>query len=195
MSCSPFDVRDYVLEELSEEERRAVEAHALACASCREELDRLRVTHAAMLTFRDEEIPQRIAFVSDKVFEPSSFRRFWSAFWTSSARLAFAASAMLLVAAVVWRPPARVAPPAPAVDMARLQAEFEARFEDAIAKAVTASEARQEKRTAEILQSAARRYEMDRSALLAAADENFRMMRMREGSMVLASSGSAGAGR
>ena len=55
-----------------------MEAHVETCPRCREELDRLRLTEAALFALRDEEIPQRIAFVSDKIFEPSPARR-WMA--------------------------------------------------------------------------------------------------------------------
>ena len=95
MSCSPFDLKDYFLKELTDPQRRQMEAHVNTCQPCREELDRLRLTEAAMFSLRDEEIPQRIAFVSDQVFEPSPWRRWWGAFWGSSARLGFASAAML----------------------------------------------------------------------------------------------------
>ena len=45
----------------------------LPVPSCREELARLRLTLDALSTLREEEMPRRIAFVSDKVFEP----RWW----------------------------------------------------------------------------------------------------------------------
>jgi hypothetical protein len=113
MSCSPFDLRDYFLQELAgPHQQRQVEAHVKTCASCREELDRLRVTGAALHSMADEEIPQRIAFVSDKIFEPSPWRRWLAAFWNSGARLGFASAAMLSVSLVVFalRPA-----PAPAI--------------------------------------------------------------------------------
>jgi anti-sigma factor RsiW len=102
MSCSPFDVRDYCLRELPETERRQVEAHVHGCGACREEVERLRLTEAALFALRDEEIPQRIAFVSDKIFEPSPWRRAWDAFWGSTARLGFASAALLSVALIVF---------------------------------------------------------------------------------------------
>jgi anti-sigma factor RsiW len=103
MSCSPFDLRDYFLKELPDPQRqRQVEAHVKACATCREELDRLRITGAALLSMADEEIPQRIAFVSDKIFEPSPWRRWLAAFWNSGARLGFASAAMLSASLVVF---------------------------------------------------------------------------------------------
>ncbi len=150
MSCSPFDLRDYFLKELPDPQRRQVESHVRDCLSCREELDRLGMTQAALFSLRDEEIPQRIAFVSDAVFEPSPWRRAWSALWNSGPRLGFVSAAMLSAALVVFsltRPapasaPARPTPvaavspaPAPVSD-----AEIQVRIEAAVAKAVGASE-------------------------------------------------------
>jgi anti-sigma factor RsiW len=102
MSCSPFDLRDYFLKELPEPEGKQVELHVKTCGACREELERLRMTEAALVSLRDEEMPQRLAFVSDKIFEPSPARRAWAAFWGSSARLGFASAAMLSAALVVY---------------------------------------------------------------------------------------------
>jgi hypothetical protein len=117
MSCSPFDLRDYFLQELSDpQQQRLVEAHVKTCAPCREELDRLRITGAALHCLAEEEIPQRIAFVSDKIFEPSPWRRRLAAFWNSGARLGFASAAMLSASLVVFalRPV-----PAPVVNVVR----------------------------------------------------------------------------
>jgi hypothetical protein len=36
MSCSPFDLRDYFLKELTDPEKRQVEMHMKGCAPCRE---------------------------------------------------------------------------------------------------------------------------------------------------------------
>jgi hypothetical protein len=102
MSCSPFDLRDYFLQELALPQQRQVEAHVKTCAPCREELARLRITEAALRCMADEEIPQRIAFVSDKIFEPSPWRRWLAAFWNSGARLGFASAAMLSASLVLF---------------------------------------------------------------------------------------------
>jgi anti-sigma factor RsiW len=148
MSCSPFDLTDYFLKELAEPERHQVEAHVKSCVGCRQELDRLRVTQTALFALREEEVPQRIAFVSDKIFEPSPWRRAWESFWGSTARLGFASAAMLSIALMVFaltRPapaPSVVLPPsAPAISPAALQQQIQA----AVTQAVAVSEARQEK--------------------------------------------------
>jgi hypothetical protein len=145
MSCSPFDLRDYFYQELADPQQRQVEAHVKSCQPCREELDRLRLTEAALFALREEEIPQRIAFVSDPVFEPSPWRRALSAFWNSGPRLGFASAAMLSAALVLFalhRPaPAPVASvtPAPVQTMAAAapvmtDAEIQARIDAAVVK-------------------------------------------------------------
>ena len=97
MSCSPFDLRDYCFEELGPGERRQVESHLEGCLSCREEVERLRVTHRALLRLKDEEIPQRIAFVSDKVFEPSRAARWWAGLTVRAPKLALSTALLLAV--------------------------------------------------------------------------------------------------
>src|ERR1035438_8504598 len=101
-------LRDYAFDELPQDERRAMEQHLSACGACAMELDQLRLTAAALRTLPDREIPQRIAFVSDRVFEPSAWRRFWN----SGARLGFASACLLAVALVVsawhYRPAAEI---------------------------------------------------------------------------------------
>jgi hypothetical protein len=180
MSCSTFDLKAYFLGELPEGERRVVEGHLADCQDCQEELDRLRLTETALLTVRDEEIPQRIAFVSDKVFEP----RWWQALWNSGPRLAFASAAMLSMAILVYtfvRPAPSIAP-AP-VDTARIEAlvqqEVGQRLEAAIAKAVAETEARQESKTAELVAAVEKRFELERKADLLAMQENFEVLQKR----------------
>jgi len=90
-------LRDYAFEELSAGERAAVEQHLALCGECATELERLRVTTAALRTLPDREIPQRIAFVSDRVFEPNWFQRFWH----SGAQLGFASACLLAAALIV----------------------------------------------------------------------------------------------
>jgi anti-sigma factor RsiW len=93
MNCSPFDLRDYCLDELNAGQRREVESHVASCAGCREELDRLRLTRQALLRLPEAEIPRRIAFVSDKVFEPAWYARWWAAL----PRLAFGLAVLAAV--------------------------------------------------------------------------------------------------
>jgi anti-sigma factor RsiW len=165
MSCSPFDLQDYFFGELPERERREVAVHSKTCVACREALQRLESTRASLLSVRDEEIPQRIGFVSDRVYEPSMLLRWWRAFWGSGPRLGFASAAMLSAAIVVFALHRPAAPPtAPTVDVAKLQSDFSRQLNEAVTKAVADSEARYAQRTAELLASTTRRFEAQRES-------------------------------
>jgi anti-sigma factor RsiW len=97
MSCSSDDLKAYVVGEMTRQERGIVDDHVRGCQSCREELDRLNLTQAALVSLEDEEIPRRIAFVSDRVFEP----RWWQTMWRSGPVMGFASSALLAAAILV----------------------------------------------------------------------------------------------
>jgi anti-sigma factor RsiW len=181
MSCSPFDLKDYFLKELPNPQRREVEGHLTGCQVCREELDRLHMTQAALFSLRDEEIPQRIAFVSDKVFEPSPLRRWWNAFWGSTARLGFA-SAAILSAAILVSALTRPAPaPAPnavaAVSQAEVERQVRASVASAVANAVAEVEVRQSAKTNQLVADLQRSNEEARRGLWLAAEEFDRMQR------------------
>ena len=192
MSCSPFELKDYFLQELSAPQQREVEAHVKACRSCREELDRLQLTGAALFSLRDEEIPQRIAFVSDKVFEPSPWRRWWGTFWGSSARVGFAAAAMLSVALVVSAV-MRTAPAGPVV-IDRPTApvttvsdtEIQARIDAAVAKAVSEKTAQMVADLEDArrrLQVAAAEYDISQKRSTTYRAANYEMPPLRMGEM------------
>lgn len=155
MNCSPFDLRDYFLKELSDPEQRQVDAHVRSCQVCREEVEHLRLTEASLLCLRDEEIPQRIAFVSDKIFEPSPLRRWFGDFWASTARLGFASAAMLSAAIVFssLHPVGQAAMPIasatqvpvqpPAIVQPVSDADIQSRIDAAVIKAVAVVKDRQ----------------------------------------------------
>src|SRR5260370_25330504 len=103
MNCSLLESRPdwkaYALGEMDLAARKQAESHAASCAACREELDALRLKLDAMSTLRDEEIPRRIAFVSDKVFEP----RWWRQLWNPTFAAACVVAAAILVHAFAGR--------------------------------------------------------------------------------------------
>ena len=161
MSCAPFDLRDYYFEALPEEQRRAVEEHVVRCEECAGELERVRVTGMALATVPEEELPRRIGFVSDKVFEPSPVARWWQAFWMSGARMASASVALLAVAILVhaFYQPRRVevTPGTPLVVAAAADpAAIQAAVDRAVAKAVHATEARYDVKLQQIVAENAR---------------------------------------
>ncbi len=109
------ELRDYAFDELPASARTAMEQHITNCRDCAAELDGLRLTTAALRILPDREIPQRIAFVSDKVFEPSAAARWFSGFWSSASKLGFASACILSVGLIVsaslqYSKPAGIAP-------------------------------------------------------------------------------------
>ena len=94
MSCSSPnpkpDWKAYLLGELNPEVSRQAEAHLAACSNCHEEVATLRVTLDTLSTLREEEVPRRIAFVSDKVFEPRWWQRVFSPTFAAGALVAAA---------------------------------------------------------------------------------------------------------
>ena len=164
MNCSPFDLRDYFLKELTDQQQRQVEAHVQDCCGCREELDRLRLTEAALCCLREEEIPQRIGFVSDPVFE----RSWWAAFWRSPARLGFASAAMLSVAILVLG--LGLTHRAPAVFSSQTvysRAEVDRRIQAAVA----AAESRQERKTTQLVHDLVERADSEHKSRLIAENQ------------------------
>jgi anti-sigma factor RsiW len=166
MTCAPFDLRDYFFGELDTQERELVERHVEACSECRDELTALSATRSAVLCMREEEPPRRIAFVSDKVFEP----RWWQKLLASGPQLGFASAAMLAAAIVfhaVQTPASIQAPPAPVaqVDQKIIEAEVVKRVQVAVDGALAEGEARQAERLLHVvnarLAQSDRRYEMD----------------------------------
>jgi len=183
-----FDVKGYLLGELDEADRRVVEEHVAICQECREELDRLRLTEAAMLTVRDVEIPKRIAFVSDKIFEP----KWWQRLWQSGPRLGFASALVLAVAIVahgfLQPPPVKGPEPLNTAEVARMvEKEVSARVTAAVEQAVAETERRQEERTAKLLSAAELRFEEQRQADMITVRENFEYLSKRMNVMQLAS--------
>jgi anti-sigma factor RsiW len=190
MTCSPSQLKDYFFEELPAAQRRLVEDHLRQCPGCRQELDRLRLTGSALEALRDEEPPRRIAFVSDKIFAPG----WWQRFWQSGPRVGFAAAAMLAAAILVhaFVPPAAPRAPDPAALEARISAEVTRRLEPAIAAAVAASEARQAQRAAQLVAQAEQRAEFDRRAERVAFEETLTLLQKKFNVLYLASARTGG---
>jgi anti-sigma factor RsiW len=124
MSCENYDWKAYALGELMASERREAEAHASSCEGCRQELASVRLTIDTLSALREEEVPRRIAFVSDKVFEP----KWWQVFLRPSFAAALVIAAAIVVHGFVTRP----------ADEAQIQA----RVDQAVNKAVADAEQR-----------------------------------------------------
>jgi hypothetical protein len=164
MSCE-VDLKAYAVDELARAERGIVEDHVRGCQSCREELDRLNLTHSMLASLEDEEIPRRISFVSDRVFEP----RWWQTIWHSGPVMGFA-SAVLLAGAILVHGFER----APSVDAAQIEQRIESRVNTRVQAAVNEAQAKQSAEFAKVLNATENRYETQRQADLASflqADE------------------------
>ncbi len=179
MKCAAFDLKAYLLGEVGPAERTQLEGHLTSCAACREELERLRWTEAALLTLREEEIPRRIAFVA----EPAPGRRRW--LWAWGPRWGFA-SALVLALAITAHgllsspsaPPAPAAADAAALER-RVSAEVERRLEPLIRQAMAEAEARHRRRLQEEVAAVRREMEFQRKADLLAVEENFNVLKKR----------------
>lgn len=193
-------LRDYAVGELEAAQQPALEQHLAVCGDCTLELDRLRLTTAALRTLPEREIPQRIAFVSDKVFEPSPVSRWFAGFWNSAARLGFASACVLAVALVVfaYHRPADRGP----VVIRTTNADFSKQIDDAVAKAVAqvrTEDARMVRQTAEqmakaAIESANLKYEKEYQARMVAVEESFTVLQKRLSSSLLASNDTRDAG-
>lgn len=173
-SCGRAEtLRDFAFDELPAGERTEMEQHIRACGDCSMELDRLRITTAALRILPDREIPQRIAFVSDEVFQPS----IWARFWSSGARLGFAAACVLAVAILVsaWHMAgvSHAAAPSSQVVGAATPEQIQA--------AVTRAVAQTREEDARLIQAAVVSAEKKRDALyraqMVALEENFDVLR------------------
>lgn len=174
--CGQSDLlRDYAFDEVPGGERLAIERHLAECAECAQELDQLRLTTAALRILPDREIPQRIAFVSDKVFQPSPLARFAAGFWNSAARLGFVSACVLAAALIVFayhRPaPQQVAITAPVAN----NVDVSKQINDAVAKAVT--QVRRE--DAKMTQAALAAYDQKNRAQWVALEESFSVLQKR----------------
>jgi hypothetical protein len=177
MSCKLEDRRpdwkSYALGELDARARQEAESHVAACADCQDELAGLRVTLDAMATLREEELPRRIAFVSDKVFEPRWYEKLTQSFLRPSFAAAAVIAAAILVHAFVRPVSAPVSAPSQAIAQvdtsaiesrvtaevtARLQGEMAMTVNTAVTKAVAETEKRDDHRTALLLSASDRRY-------------------------------------
>ena len=144
-----------------------------------EEAERLETTLAALRALPDEEIPRRIAFVSDKVFEPKWWQRFPVWGLASAAMLSFA----VLAHGVMVRPVSGNIALAPVVDTSALEAQFNQRLDAALQKSQAENDAKLKAAVAETRE----RMEFDHRATMAAVEENFEVIRKQMNKMYMAS--------
>jgi anti-sigma factor RsiW len=199
-TCHRFDeLRDYAFDELAPESRHSLEQHIADCPDCAAELDRLRLTTAALRLLPDREIPQRIAFVSDKIFEPSPVRRWLESFWSSGARLGFASACVLAAALVIsaWHRPALVSV-APAIAQTAAvppdlsKQDISRQIDAAVAKAMIQIHEEDARTLKAALDDSERKHDQERRALMVAMGENLDFMQKRLNTMTMLASNDVG---
>lgn len=191
MSCDHIDLKAYQFGEATASQRAAVDLHVRECPACRDELARLGALRAALASIPEEPMPQRIAFVSDKIFEPSWWQRL-----LSPSPVWAAVSAMMVVSAIglnlTYQPAALPAPRvtariSPPEIEARIQAEVARQVDlvvkEAVNRAVTESEARQRK----LMNARVEQLEMDQQVNLAQVREEYNVLQRKLGTMQILS--------
>jgi anti-sigma factor RsiW len=189
MDHSQIDLKAFALGEGTAAEREAASAHLANSSEAREDFERLQFTLKALESLRDEEMPRRIAFVSDPVFEPS----LWQRFWNSGPRLAFAGAGLLACAITahgfLMRPVA-----APVVATAQIsQADVDAAVQRAVSAAVQAVDARTENRVRQEVSLAVskteKRFTQEIQMMAASFQENDTLLRKQMNRMYVTNAG------
>lgn len=192
MNCSSIDLKAYFLGELDRGAKSACADHITRCDDCHEELERLRLTQTALMTMPDEEIPQRIAFVSDRVFEP----RWWQAIWRSGPAMGFASAALLSCAILVHgftRPAPVVVASAPVTQVEQVdhvtqvtQARIERKIEEQVKLRVAELGNRQALESAQLVAAVEKKFQSRQRADLVSAQETIRMYQQQMGRLMVA---------
>lgn len=191
-----IDLNAYALGEATTAEREEAAAFLAASPEARDEFERLQFALTALGSVRDEEVPRRIAFVSDPVFEPSIWQRFWS----STSGLAFAGASLLAVAITAHGFLMRPAVLQPAPQVATLsKADVDAVVHNAIQQAVQAVEARSEARVKNEVSLAVaateKRFTQEIQLMSATMQENETITRKRLNKYLIANAGLSVDGR
>jgi hypothetical protein len=158
--------------------------------------ERAAATVAALRSVPYEEPPRRIAFVSDKVFEPTWWQRLWAA-----PKWGFASAAMLSGAILfhaVSRPATIVQTNAPAavqqVSAPANPAQVDALVQAAVARASADLEKRYQTQTAQLVKAAEERLLIEHRQDMAAVEANSQML-VRKLNTYMRASNDLGAGQ
>lgn len=186
MDHPQIDLNAYALGEGTPAEREAAAQYLKNYLEAHEDFERLASTLTALQSIREEEIPRRIAFVSDPVFEPSLWQRFWS----STPRLAFAGAALLAVAITAH---GYLTKPVPAQPIIQTASITQADIDTAVNKALQAVEARTEQRVRlEVQQAVAateKRSAQEMQIMSVAMQENMTILRKQLNKMYVTNAG------
>lgn len=172
------EIQAYMLGELPAGKRKEMEQWLQANPEAALEAERLGVVVSALQRLPEEEPPRRIAFVSDKVFEPKWYERLWA----SGPRAAFASAALLAMAivahGVVTAPKAAPAPVvAAAVPQDVIAREVNAAVAKAVAQVRADTDAQSQKLVNAALAEAEKKFALERRADWLAVEATIDTMR------------------
>lgn len=156
---------------------------------------RAAATIAALRALPYEEPPRRIAFVSDKVFEPTWWQRLWAAPKWGFASAALLSGSILFHAAM--RPATIVQTTPPAVQQTAAAApapNVDALVQSAVARATADLEQRYQARTTQLVKAAEERLLIEHRQDMAAMDASNQMM-LRKLNTYMRASNDLGAGQ
>ena len=170
-------LRDYAFDELSATERPEMERHVSACTDCAAELDQLRLTTAALRVLPDVEIPQRIAFVSDKVFEPSPIARFLRSAWAGLA------SAGLMAAALIFTVLHQPAPQVRTIIQSASGTDVSKQIDEAVSRAVQQVRTEDAELTKAALAEAETRHQREHRVLMVEMEQSLEYIQKRLGTI------------
>lgn len=150
--------------------------------------ERAAATVAALRSLPYEEPPRRIAFVSDKVFEPTWWQRFWAMPKWGFASAAMLSGAILFHAMTRPAPVVQTTAPAAAVQQAAAPApNVEAMVQAAVARSSADLEKRYQAQTAQLVKAAEERLLIEYRQEMAAVAANNEMLLKKLGTYMRAS--------
>ncbi len=194
MNCP--DIKDLYYGELSEPERQSIKQHLEACESCRVEAERLSRVVNYLRNAPDQEPITRIRFVSDKVFEPTLWRRLSariapSLAWQAALSLPLWIAFGLLLSgrlATEYQASPEVRPAVSQQETeARIQKLVDGRVASAVETAVAQVEARNEEQTRTQMAAFRSQYNRDREQFHEAAYSFYRNLDQKVNRVALAS--------
>jgi len=157
--------------------------------------ERAAATVAALRSLPYEEPPRRIAFVSDKVFEPTWWQRFWAVPKWGFASAAMLSGAILFHAATRPVPIVQTTAPAASVQQASAPApNVDALVQAAVAKATADLELRYQAHTTKMVKAAEERVLIEHRQDKLAMDADTQML-LRKLNTYMRASNDLGAGQ
>ncbi|MBL8221637.1 MAG: hypothetical protein JNL62_20550 [Bryobacterales bacterium] len=172
------ELQAYVLGELPTGKRQEMEQWLQANPEAALEAERLGVVVNALQRLPEEEPPRRIAFVSDKVFEPKWYERLWA----SGPRAAFVSAAMLAVSIVahgVVTAPRTIPAVAAAVSQDVIAREVNAAVTKAVSDVRAEADVQSKKLVAAALAEAEKKFVMERQADRLAVEASLEILHKR----------------